>query len=151
DHQVIVHVNDGSDGTREWVKAQGLDASFSDDNIGICFAVNEAAMQAKHDYVVYMNDDMYCLPGWDTALLARPAQIQGDLFMLSGTMVEPRDSGNPCVVVGDFGASVEAFREGDLLAAASTLKRGDWCGSTWPPTLVRREWWFKVGGYSTEL
>lgn len=25
-HQIIVHVNDGSDGTLEWVKAEGLDS-----------------------------------------------------------------------------------------------------------------------------
>ena len=150
-HQVIVHVNDGRDGTREWVKAQGLDATFSDDNIGICFAVNEAAMLAKHEHIVYMNDDMYCCPGWDTALLARIAQMPNDLFMLSGTMVEPRDSGNPCVVVGPYGDSVETFREADLLRDAPGLKRPDWCGSTWPPTLVHRRWWFRCGGYSTEL
>ena len=29
--------------------------------------------------------------------------------------------------------------------------RADWCGATWPPTLVARRWWFRVGGYSTEL
>jgi glycosyltransferase involved in cell wall biosynthesis len=150
-HQVIVHVNDGSDGTRDWVRAQGLDATFSDDNIGICFAVNQAAMLARHEHLVYMNDDMYCLPGWDAALLARAAQMPRDLFLLSGTMVEPRDSGNPCVVVGDYGSSVERFREQELLAAAGSLKRADWSGATWPPTLVHRRWWFTVGGYSTEL
>ena len=25
EHQIIVHINDGSDGTLEWVKAEGLD------------------------------------------------------------------------------------------------------------------------------
>jgi glycosyltransferase involved in cell wall biosynthesis len=150
-HQVIVHVNDGSDGTRDWVRSQGLDATFSDANIGICYAVNEAAMQARHDLIVYLNDDMYCLPGWDTALLARVPALPSDLFLLSGTMVEPRDSGNPCVVVGAFGDAVATFREADLLAAVPRLKRADWRGATWPPTLVHRRWWFRCGGYSTEL
>lgn len=150
-HQVVVHVNDGRDGTREWVREQGIEATFSDDNIGICFAVNEAAMHARHDYIVYMNDDMYCMPGWDAALLARAAQMPGDLFMLSGTMVEPRDSGNPCIVVGPYGDTVDTFREQALLADVPKLKRADWCGATWPPTLVHRTWWFKCGGYSTEL
>lgn len=150
-HQVIVHVNDGSDGTADWVRAQGLAATFSDDNIGICLAVNGSAMRADHELIVYLNDDMYCLPGWDTALMARRQLIDGTLFMLSGTMVEPRDSGNPCVVVGDYGDSVERFREAELLAAAGTLARRDWLGATWPPTLVHRDWWFRLGGYSTEL
>lgn len=150
-HQVIIHVNDGSDGTRDWVKQAGVDATFSDGNVGICWAVNEAAMHARFDHVLYLNDDMYCLPGWDTALLARAGRMPSDLFMLSGTMIEPRDTGNPCVVVGDFGDTVASFREADLLAAAPGLRRGDWAGATWPPTLVHRRWWFKCGGYSTEL
>jgi len=150
-HQVIVHVNDGSDGTREWVQRSELDVTFSEQNVGICWAVNEAAMLAQHDYIVYMNDDKYCLPGWDTALLNRMKSLPTDLFMLSGTMVEPRDSGNPCVVVGDYGDTAATFCEADLLRDLPGLRRADWCGATWPPTLVHRNWWFKCGGYSTEL
>ncbi len=150
-HQIIVHVNDGSDGSRAWVRESGLDATFSDDNVGICYAVNEAAMLARHDHIVYMNDDMFCCPGWDTALLARMTALPGDLFMLSGTMVEPRASGNPCVVVADFGDTTMTFRREALLAALPQLRRTDWLGATWPPTLVHRKWWFKCGGYSTEL
>jgi GT2 family glycosyltransferase len=150
-HQIIVHVNDGQDGSAEWIRQSGLDASFSDDNIGICFAVNEAAALARHDYIVYMNDDMYALPGWDTALHERISRMPSDLFMLSGTMVEPVYSKNACVVVADFGRDADTFREQALLEAAPTLRRSDWLGSTWPPTLVHRRWWARVGGYSTEL
>jgi GT2 family glycosyltransferase len=150
-HQIIVHVNDGSDGTREWVMQEQLEATFSNTNLGICLAVNQAAQLAGHDYIVYLNDDMYCLPGWDIALIRRVATMRDDLFMLSGTMVEPKDSGNPCVVVADHGDTVGSFRESELLRAAQGLKRADWYGATWPPTLVHRKWWFNVGGYSTEL
>ena len=122
-HQIIVHVNDGSDGTREWVMQQQLDATFSTRNVGICLAVNEAAQLAAHDYIVYLNDDMVCLPGWDTALLKRIKTMPDELFMLSGTMVEPKDSGNPCVVVADHGDTVAGFRETDLLKAAPGLRR----------------------------
>ena len=150
-HQIVVHVNDGSDGSLAWVRAQGLAHTASAENIGICYAMNEAAMLAEHDHLVYMNDDMYCLPGWDTALQRRAAAMPSDLYLLSGTMVEPRDSGNPCVVVGPYGDGVGNFREADLLRDAPNLKRADWYGATWPPTLVTRRWWFRVGGYSTEL
>lgn len=150
-HQIVVHVNDGSDGSLDWVRAQGLDHTASASNIGICYAMNEAAMLAKHEHLVYMNDDMYCLPGWDTALQRRAAAMLSDLYLLSGTMVEPRDSGNPCVVVGPYGDGVGNFRETDLLRDAPKLARADWYGATWPPTLVARRWWFRVGGYSTEL
>jgi glycosyltransferase involved in cell wall biosynthesis len=150
-HQIVVHVNDGSDGSREWVMAEGLDATFSETNVGICWAMNEAAQLADHDLIVYLNDDMYCLPGWDAALLARAAAMPCDRFLLSGTMVEPRATGNACVVVADHGDSIASFREESLLAAAPSLVRADWSGATWPPTVVHRKWWFNCGGYSTEL
>ena len=35
-HQIIVHVNDGSDGSRGWVMGEQLDATFSETNVGIC-------------------------------------------------------------------------------------------------------------------
>jgi len=54
-----------------WVREQGFEHTSSPENIGICLAVNEAAMHAKMDYIVYLNDDMYCCPGWDTALTAK--------------------------------------------------------------------------------
>lgn len=150
-HQIIVHVNDGSDGSRAWVQESGLDATYSDDNIGICYAVNEAATLSRHEHIVYMNDDMVCCPGWDEALLNRVNRMPSDLYLLAGTMVEPKASGNPCVVVADYGDTTQTFRPKALIDALPRLKRADWLGATWPPTLVHRRWWFRCGGYSTEL
>lgn len=150
-HQILVHVNDGRDGTLDWVREAGLMHTASPDNIGICLAVNELAALARHELIVYLNDDMVCLPGWDQALLDRAAAQPDDLYLLSGTMVEPRFSRNPCVVHADFGDSAATFRSDDLLAALPGLRRADWSGATWPPTLVHRRWWFRVGGYSSEL
>ncbi len=150
-HQIIVHVNDGSDGTLDWVRAEGLTHTASPGNIGICLAVNEAAMHATQDYILYLNDDMYCCPGWDTALVNRLKQLDSDLFMLSGTMIEPRDTGNPCVVVGAYGTEAENFDEARLLKDLPNIRKPDWLGATWPPTLVSKRWWFKVGGYSSEF
>lgn len=150
-HQIIVHVNDGHDGTLDWVRAQGITHTASPQNIGICLAVNEAAMHATQDYILYLNDDMYCCPGWDTALVNTLKQLDTDLFMLSGTMIEPRDTNNPCVIVRNFGSEVEDFDETRLLAELPQLKKADWYGATWPPTLVSRRWWHMVGGYSSEF
>lgn len=150
-HQIIVHVNDGSDGTLDWVRSEQLAHTHSAENVGICLAVNEAAMLATHDYILYINDDMYCCPGWDSALVAKLRTIDTDLFMLSGTMIEPRQTYNPCVSVRDYGSDVSSFDEPRLLAELSEHRKQDWYGATWPPTLVHRRWWFKVGGYSSEL
>ena len=150
-HQIIVHVNDGSDGTLEWVRAEGLDYTYSAENTGICLTVNQAAALARHDLILYLNDDMYCCPQWDTKLLERVQSIGHDAFVLSGTMIEPVESGNPCVVVQDFGREADSFAETQLLETYQALARADWYGSTWPPTLVHKRWWHAVGGYSSEF
>ncbi len=150
-HQIILHVNEGSDGSLTWAKEQGIEHTSSPQNIGICLAVNEAAMLAKQDYIVYLNDDMYCCPGWDKALAEKIKELDTDLFMLSGTMIEPRDTNNPCVIVGDYGTEAENFDEARLLAELPRQHKADWWGATWPPTLVTRKWWFRVGGYSSEF
>ncbi len=150
-HQIIVHVNDGSDGSLEWVRAQQLPHTHSPQNVGICLAVNEAAMRAKHDYILYLNDDMYCCPGWDTALVEKLNGLDTDLFMLSGTMIEPLATGNPCVIVKDYGLDPTDFAEGRLLSDLPSHRRADWYGATWPPTLVHARWWFRMGGYSSEF
>ncbi len=150
-HQIIVHVNDGGDGSLEWVREQGIIHTHSPQNIGICLAVNESAMYATQEYILYLNDDMYCCPGWDTALVKKLQSLDSDLFMLSGTMIEPRDTNNPCVVVRDYGRDADKFDESGLLAELSQHRRSDWFGATWPPTLVSKRWWFKVGGYSSEF
>ena len=55
-HQIIVHVNDGSDGTLDWVRAEGIDHTHSRENIGVCFALNAAASLAQTSYIAFFND-----------------------------------------------------------------------------------------------
>ena len=150
-HQVILHVNDGSDGTLAWAKAEGIDHTHTPGNAGICAAVNEAGGLATMDYIMYMNDDMYVCPGWDTAIMEEIKSAGTDNFMLSATMIEPTQHNNPCVIVKDYGTSLETFNEAALLNECNTFEKADWSGSTWPPTVVHRKHWLITGGYSIEL
>lgn len=150
-HQVILHVNDGSDGTLQWAKEQGIDHTWTPGNAGICIAVNEAGGLAKHDYIVYMNDDMYVCPGWDTTIAEEIKKLDTDCFMFSSTMIEPINYNNPCVLHKDYGQTIETFKEEQLLKECNTLTKEDWTGSTWPPTIVHRKYWLITGGYSIEL
>lgn len=150
-HEILVHVNDGSDGTLEWVRAQGLEHTHSPDNIGICFAVNRVASLATQPYLVYLNDDMAVLPGWDARLLEVATQLAGQRFMISSTMIEPGGANNRCTVAADYGRDPTSFREAELIRDLPKLRRGHWLGSTWPPTLLPRWMWHEAGGYSTEL
>lgn len=150
-HQIIVHANDGSDGTIDYLRSNNIPYTHSDTNIGICFAVNLATTLATAEYIVYMNDDMYVCPGWDSHLLRVIRSLPDDSFMLSGTLIEPRDTGNPCVIHADYGTDISTFREAELLSHFSGHSKADWYGSAWPPTIVSKRLWTLVGGYSTEL
>ena len=150
-HQILVHVNDGTDGSLAWVREHGITHTASPENIGICYAVNRVAALANQPYLVYLNDDMAVLPGWDTRLLEVARRLEGLRFMLSATMIEPGTPGNPCGVAADFGRDPASFRERELIAALPRMTRSHWLGSTWPPTLLPRALWTEVGGYSTEL
>lgn len=150
-HQVILHINDGSDGTLNWARSEGLDFTHTPENAGICKAVNEAGGLARHDYIVYMNDDMYVCPQWDTHIANSIKEAGTDCFMLSSTMIEPIDYRNPCVIASDFGRDIQTFKEQDLLKECNNFQKADWSGSTWPPTIVHRKYWLITGGYSIEL
>ncbi len=151
-HQLIVHVNDGSDGTLEWVRAQEIDHTWSPENVGVCHALNAAARLAKTAYISFFNDDMYALPGWDAILWQEIQSIGHDQWFLSATMIEPRDTGNACVIAPeDYGQDIATFREADLLVAFQHWPKADWTGSTWPPNVVPKQLWDAVGGYSEEF
>ena len=64
-HQIIVHVNEGTDGTLEYVKDKKLDYTLSNENIGMPKALNRASTKAKFDYIVISHDDFYFCPEWD--------------------------------------------------------------------------------------
>jgi glycosyltransferase involved in cell wall biosynthesis len=151
-HQIIVHVNEGSDGTLEWVKEQNFDYSYSEQNIGICYALNINRNLVRTNYIVYMNDDMYVCPMWDSEIKKEIDQMDSNLFYFSSTLIEPIDSGNKCVLAPyNFGEDILSFNENELLKQCPNLYKEDWNGASWPPSIVHVDIWDAVGGYSTEF
>ena len=151
EHELLIHVNDGSDGTLEWVKAEGLKYTHSPENIGVCYALNGLRPLVTTDYVLFMNDDMYVLPGWDAALYDEIQAIGHQMFFLSATLIQPRKFFCKSVIApANYGESIETFEEERLLKEFRDLKHGDWQGATWPPNIVHRDLWDRVGGYSVE-
>ena len=150
-HQLIVHVNEGKDGTIDWLETQ-LDISYtsSDTNIGVCYALNAARSLVSTSYIIYLNDDMYVCPGWDTELFQEIKSIGHHQFFLSSTAIEPVPQSN-CSIHGDFGKNITTFREEELLEKFNQVPFPDWSGATWPPNIVHVETWDLVGGYSIEF
>jgi glycosyltransferase involved in cell wall biosynthesis len=150
--QAILIINEGKDGTLEWVKKQGeIDYIFSTTNLGICYGLNLARSLVKSDYIVYANDDMYFLPDWDIHLLHEIKRLNTKNFMLSGTMIEYHESGNPCVAVADYGQNYEDFQEQKLLQNYRQHSIPNWNGSSWPPSVMHIDMWDLVGGMSVEF
>jgi glycosyltransferase involved in cell wall biosynthesis len=148
-HQIIVHVNDGSDGTLQWVRDEGLDYTHSDQNVGVCLAMNMMRTKVKTDYILFLNDDMYVLPHWDKALYEEIKSLPDNKFFLSSTTIQPHTASGP-VVLADYGDTIETFRRDDLLRDYMTFPVEDWAGATLPPNIVHRDIWDLVGGYSVE-
>ncbi|MFC5430393.1 glycosyltransferase family 2 protein [Paraburkholderia denitrificans] len=151
EHEILVHVNDGSDGTLEWVREQGIRHTWSKGNVGVCIAVNDIARLASHEWLLYMNDDMYCTPGWDTAFVDALRGLGNTPAYLASTMIEPTDTGNALVTVAHFGTGPADFNEARLLDFAANMDTVDRDGVALQPTLVSRELWLRVGGYSIEF
>ncbi len=150
-HQIIVHINEGTDGTLNWIKVQkDIDFTYSHTNIGVCYALNKARSLVTTNYLLYLNDDMYLCPNWDTALMQEIKQIGHDNFFLSSTVIEPCASSN-CVIERDYGKDIENFNETLLLKEYHQIPKLNWCGSTWPPNILPLKLWDYVGGYSTEF
>lgn len=152
-HQVVVHVNEGGDGTLDWVRRNKIDHTYTPQNVGICRAVNLAAQRCVADCLIYVNDDMVVLPGWDRALYERMMLADtSQPAYLSGTMVQRKPLA-PSSILADYGSDLGSFDQQALLRdfRAGKLRRDDWNGATWPPCCVHRKWWDLVGGYSEEL
>lgn len=151
-HQIIIHVNDGSDGTKKWVETEQLDFSWSKENVGVCYAFNAAAALAKNDYLLLLDDDNYLLPDWDFWLWEEIKNLGHPYYAISATKIEYVKTFNKCCIAPvDFGKTIETFREEDVLKSQPTLIKEDWNGSSWYPMAIHRHVWNLVGGLSVEF
>ncbi|MBS1638954.1 MAG: glycosyltransferase family 2 protein [Bacteroidetes bacterium] len=150
-HQIIVHVNEGTDGTIDWVKQQpDIDYTYSKKNIGLCYALNATRQLVKTAYMVYLNDDMYVLPDWDKYLMDAIKEIGHNLFFLNGTGIEPY-AGNPCIIHKNYGTDIESFQKQKLLEEFALLEKHDWQAGSWSPSVMHVSVWDLIGGYSIEF
>ncbi|MFL5764579.1 MAG: glycosyltransferase family 2 protein [Bacteroidia bacterium] len=150
-HQLIIHINEGIDGSLDWIRSQEeISYSYSEKNVGVCYALNSCRELVKTDYILYMNDDMYVCPDWDKYLWEEIERTGHDNFFFSSTSIEPEPQSN-CMIGHDFGRDLATFNERELLAEYATLPFHDWQGATWPPNVVHKDLWDKVDGYSNEF
>ena len=144
-HQIVPHVNIGSDKTSEFLINENIDFTFTDYNSGICEGMNMASKKSKFPYILYSHDDFYFCPGWDLALKDEIEKIGHNNFYLSGIMM------NNGPIKCNFGNDLKSFDEKKFLNEYKKYNHYDFQGSTWAPHLIHKEIWNKVGGFSEEF
>ena len=53
DHEILIHVNEGTDGTKSYLEYINQKFTYSDKNEGVCVAFNKAAKEAMKKYIVF--------------------------------------------------------------------------------------------------
>ena len=148
DHEIIVHINEGNDGTLEYLRNQEFKMSFSKENAGVCVGFNKATALATRKYIVLAHDDMYFCPNWDVVFADEIKKYpENKDFFISGTMVQPFES----YLEFNCGKTLKEFDEEKLLKNVNQLKFDDFQGTHWQPSLVPKSTWDKAGGFSEEF
>ena len=144
-HEIIPHVNIGSDGTIEYLRENKINFTYTDYNAGICKGMNLAAKKSKYNYLLYSHDDFYFCPNWDKVLKEEVNKIGHDNFYLSGIMM------NEGHIKFNCGYTHKDFDEKKLIENHKNYNFYDFQGSTWAPHLIHKKLWNKVGGFSEEF
>ena len=147
DHEIIIHVNEGSDGTLEYVKNNNFIFTHSKVNIGLCSSMNEAYKLSTTDYLLYAHDDMYFCKNWDKFLIDEIKEQKNNFYYLSGINVSTRFG----LINYDCGDTINNFDKKKFSKFCDDDKTPDLQSSHWAPHLIHKEMWDKIGGFSEEF
>ena len=149
-NEILIHVNEGTDGTLDFLNNKNIKFTHSKTNVGLCVGCNKISKKSSYEYILYSHDDMYFLPNWDLVLINKVKTLKSNKFYLSSIMIngDPKLNGHLNLNAGDI---VENFDENYLLQNYQSLTHNDFQGSTWAPHLIHRDIWNKVGGFSEEF
>ena len=147
EHEIVIHVNDGSDGTLDFVKKSNFKFTHSKENIGLCSSMNNAYKLSTSDFLLYAHDDMYFCKNWDKYLIDEINKQKNNFYYLSGTNVSTRFG----LINYNCGDTLENFDENKFLKFCIDDNTPDLQSAHWAPHLIHRELWDKIGGFSEEF
>ena len=145
-HEIIIHINEGYDGTLDYVKKNNYIFTYSEQRLGLCSSTNLAAKKATKEYILYSHDDMYFLPNWDLVLKDELSKVKNNFFYLSGTMMGPGEH-----IDINCGETYQNFDEKKLLKNYKNYNLYDHQGTHWAPHLIHKDLWNKISGFSEEF
>jgi len=147
DHEIILHINDGSDGTLKYALDNNIKHTFSENNIGLCSSMNKAYSLTTTDYILYAHDDMYFCKNWDIFLTDEINKQNNNQYYLSGTNVSTRFG----LINFDCGSTYLDFDEKKFHNFCLQDQTPDLQSSHWAPHLIHKELWDMIGGFSEEF
>ena len=147
DHEIILHVNDGSDGTAKFAKENKLIHTHSINNIGLCSSLNKAFSLVSTKFILYSHDDMFFCKNWDIYLIKEARKYKNNLYYLTGTNISKKNG----LINYDCGTTLNNFNEKKFNNFCKIDKSKDLQGSHWAPHLVHKKIWNKIGGFSEEF
>lgn len=152
EHEIIIHINEGIDGTLEWVKQQGFSYTHSKTNVGVCYAFNAASALATSSLLLLTDDDKYYCPGWDKPLFDEVKTLDHIYYCINATAIEHKQTTNPSVIAPyNYGDRIENFEEERLLKEYASIPFKNWTGGNWYPMLMHKHIWQLIGGLSVEF
>ena len=147
EHELVIHINKGSDGTIDYISNNKIKYTYSNENIGLCSSMNKAFSLTTSNYILYAHDDMYFCKNWDEFLIDEIKKQKNNLYYLSGTNVSTRFG----LINYDCGSDIENFDEDKFLKFCINDTTPDLQSSHWAPHLIHRDLWNKIGGFSEEF
>lgn len=131
DFSRIVAVDNGStDGTRDWLQAQGFGrVILNNRNLGCGAAWNQGALAIQSKWTVVMNNDVVCAKGWLRNLVASAEQHQLQIA-------------SPAMVEGELDYDLEAW------ALQASQKMQGYCRKGAPHAVcmaIREDVWDEIG------
>ena len=146
-HEIIVHVNDGSDGTLHFIKKKKIKYTYSKNNIGLCRSVNLSSQLVTTNYILYAHDDMYFCKNWDYFLDLELKKYKNNLFYISGTNVSSKNG----LIDFNCGSNPKNFDSKKFNNFCKYNKSNDLQGSHWAPHIIHISLWKKISGFSEEF
>ena len=113
-NEILLHINEGVDGTLEYAIENNLTYTLSKVNNGMCIGCNAVSKKSNYDLILYSHDDMYFCPGWDSILIDEFKSLNTNKFYLSSIMInaDPKLNGHLNLMAGE---TAENFDEKKII------------------------------------
>lgn len=143
--EVILRDNGGNGNIRRF-ENENVKVIGDGDNVGLNVGLNDCAKSAKGQFYFLCHNDMYLLPGWDTALLSRTKNLPPTSYLLCSRSIEPIKGHTEYHIIKDYGKEWHEFNEKKLIEDFRGYMDGTATTGARMPFFMNRALWDKMRG-----